>query len=202
MSNRGAHDCQGCRRSVPTCRDICRPQGRRYKYQYLWPPLRERKETIPNLIKLFIHKDNELLDKNISRILSVAEAILANYDYPGNVRELENIIEHAVVLAESGEITEKDLPEIMLKEQAVDRGQEKSLSAGKPLRPEREDIESLETIERTTSCGHSMHCTITIPKPQGNSGYPDPRCGARYANTSSTDRSLWTPLHPSPSEMT
>jgi len=65
------------------------------------PPLRERKETIPNLIKLFVHKNNDLLEKHISRISPAAESILANYGFPGNVRELENIIEHAVVMADN-----------------------------------------------------------------------------------------------------
>jgi transcriptional regulator with PAS, ATPase and Fis domain len=79
------------------------------------PPLRYRRETIPNLIRLFVHRYNQLLDKDVNRITPAAEAILANYDYPGNVRELENIIEHAVVLSEGSEITERELPEFMLK---------------------------------------------------------------------------------------
>jgi DNA-binding NtrC family response regulator len=79
------------------------------------PPLRDRKETIPNLIKLFVHKNNDLLDKNIKKLSPAAEAVLANYEYPGNVRELENIIEHAVVLSDSDEISEKDLPEFMFR---------------------------------------------------------------------------------------
>jgi DNA-binding NtrC family response regulator len=79
------------------------------------PPLRERKETIPNLIKLFVHKNNDVLDKNITKLSPAAEAVLANYEYPGNVRELENIIEHAAVLSDSHEISEKDLPEFMFK---------------------------------------------------------------------------------------
>jgi DNA-binding NtrC family response regulator len=83
-------------------------------YLYM-PPLRERKETIPNLIRLFVHRNNQLLDKHINSISKVAEALLANYEYPGNVRELENIIEHAIVLAESNEITEFDLPEFMIR---------------------------------------------------------------------------------------
>ncbi|HAJ80343.1 MAG TPA: hypothetical protein DCO75_11295 [Fibrobacteres bacterium] len=66
------------------------------------------------MINLFIHKNNDLLDKNIKGLSSGAEAMLAGYDYPGNVRELENIIEHAVVMAEGNEITEKDLPEFIL----------------------------------------------------------------------------------------
>jgi two-component system nitrogen regulation response regulator GlnG/two-component system response regulator HydG len=79
------------------------------------PPLRDRKETIPNLIKLFIHRNNDLLDKHVSKLSPAAEAALANYEYPGNVRELENIIEHAMVLADSNEISDKDLPEFMFK---------------------------------------------------------------------------------------
>jgi len=83
-------------------------------YLYL-PPLRERKETIPNLIRLFVHRNNELFGKHLATISKNAEAILANYTYPGNVRELQNIIEHAVVLAEGSEITERDLPEFMFR---------------------------------------------------------------------------------------
>jgi two-component system nitrogen regulation response regulator GlnG/two-component system response regulator HydG len=79
------------------------------------PPLRERKETIPNLIRVFVHKYNQLFDKHINQISKNAEAILANYNYPGNVRELENILEHATVLAEGNEISELDLPEFMFR---------------------------------------------------------------------------------------
>jgi DNA-binding NtrC family response regulator len=79
------------------------------------PPLRERKETIPGLVTLFVHRHNELHGKHVTRFSKAAEALLANYSYPGNVRELENIIEHAVALAEGDEITEKDLPETLFR---------------------------------------------------------------------------------------
>jgi DNA-binding NtrC family response regulator len=81
-------------------------------YLYL-PPLRERKETIPNLVQLFVHRNNTVMNKNINKLSKAAEVVLAEYDYPGNVRELENIIEHAMILAEASEITERDLPEFM-----------------------------------------------------------------------------------------
>jgi two-component system nitrogen regulation response regulator GlnG/two-component system response regulator HydG len=83
-------------------------------YLYL-PPLRERKESIPNMVRLFVHRHNAMLGKKVNKISKAAEVMLANYDYPGNVRELENIIEHATVLAENGEITEHDLPEAMFR---------------------------------------------------------------------------------------
>jgi DNA-binding NtrC family response regulator len=79
------------------------------------PPLRDRKETIPNLIRVFVHRYNQLFNKAINQLSKSAEAVLANYDYPGNVRELENIVEHAVVLADGSEITERDLPEFMFR---------------------------------------------------------------------------------------
>ncbi|MBN2189541.1 MAG: sigma-54-dependent Fis family transcriptional regulator [Chitinispirillaceae bacterium] len=89
------------------------------------PPLRERKETIPNLIRIFVHRYNEVFNKHVGTISKNAEGILAAYDYPGNVRELENILEHAVVLAETGEITERDLPDFMFRNRLL-------LSAPKP----------------------------------------------------------------------
>jgi transcriptional regulator with PAS, ATPase and Fis domain len=79
------------------------------------PPLRERKETVPNLISLFVHRFNRIFDKNVSKFSKPAEGLLAGYDYPGNIRELENIIEHAVVMADGDEITERDLPEFMFR---------------------------------------------------------------------------------------
>ncbi|MDR2693307.1 MAG: sigma 54-interacting transcriptional regulator [Chitinispirillales bacterium] len=77
------------------------------------PPLRERKETIPNLVSLFVHRYNQILGKSVTRFSKTAESLISTYNYPGNIRELENIIEHAVVMAEENEITERDLPESM-----------------------------------------------------------------------------------------
>jgi DNA-binding NtrC family response regulator len=84
-------------------------------FYLLLPPLRERRETIPTLVKLFVHRYNQAFGKHINNISAGAEALLAGYDYPGNVRELENIIEHAIVLADENKITEKDLPELMFR---------------------------------------------------------------------------------------
>ncbi len=73
------------------------------------PPLRERKEDIPLLAEHFLKKYSQELNKNISRISPDALRILLNYDYPGNVRELQNIIERAVALETSEELTPKNL---------------------------------------------------------------------------------------------
>jgi len=73
------------------------------------PPLRERKEDIPLLAMHFLKKFSEELNKNISNISPGALRLLLNYDYPGNVRELQNIIERAVALENNQELTEENL---------------------------------------------------------------------------------------------
>ena len=75
------------------------------------PPLRERREDIPLLIDHFIDRFNKIKNKLISDISPEVLAILMHYDYPGNIRELENIIEHAFVVCRSGVIEVADLPE-------------------------------------------------------------------------------------------
>jgi transcriptional regulator with PAS, ATPase and Fis domain len=74
------------------------------------PPLRERKEDIPILIRHFLEKYNKDYNKDVIRISDEVLAILMNYDYPGNVRELENIIKHAIIFSENGIITKANLP--------------------------------------------------------------------------------------------
>ncbi len=74
------------------------------------PPLRKRREDIPPLVSHFIKK-HSLLNKSLTtEISSEGLDLLMRYDYPGNVRELENIIERAVILARGSIITREDLP--------------------------------------------------------------------------------------------
>ncbi len=74
------------------------------------PPLRERRDDIPLLIEHFIEKFNQQTQKSIHRISPDALEILMDYTYPGNVRELENIIEHAFVKCQGGSIEKQHLP--------------------------------------------------------------------------------------------
>ena len=76
----------------------------------LLPPLRERKEDIPLLIERFIDKMNRLRGKAVSGIEPEALERLMAHDYPGNIRELENIIEHAFILCSQGRIGLHHLP--------------------------------------------------------------------------------------------
>jgi len=77
------------------------------------PPLREREEDIALLVKHFIAKFNARLKKNVSGIEPEAEALLGNYPWPGNIRELENVIERAVLFCDADRIRPADLtPEV------------------------------------------------------------------------------------------
>ena len=74
------------------------------------PPLRERYTDIPELITHFIEKNNRLLSKDIKGISEEALRILLAYQWPGNVRQLESIIERAVLLTEGRWVLPEDLP--------------------------------------------------------------------------------------------
>lgn len=75
------------------------------------PPLRRRKEDIPLLTEHFIHKYNVLRRKEIQGITPEVMDVLMSYDFPGNIRELENIIEYATVVCQNSLIRFKNLPE-------------------------------------------------------------------------------------------
>ena len=74
------------------------------------PSLKERSEDVPLLANHFLKKYNERLDKSIQGISAEAMQILCQYSYPGNVRELENIIERTVALEPGSSILPESLP--------------------------------------------------------------------------------------------
>lgn len=78
------------------------------------PPLRERPEDIPLLARYFMTKFNKRLGKNIRRISNGVMDALVSYHWPGNIRELENAIERAVVVAETDELREENIPPDLL----------------------------------------------------------------------------------------
>ena len=75
------------------------------------PPLRDRKEDIPLFIERFITRMNRLRGRAVTGISQESLAILMSHNYPGNIRELENIIEHAFVLCPDGIIEPVHLPD-------------------------------------------------------------------------------------------
>jgi PAS domain S-box-containing protein len=77
------------------------------------PPLRERREDIPLLVDHFLERFNRLSGKEIVGVSQEVLSILMAYDFPGNVRELENIIEHGTVLCQGGLIESQHLPDYL-----------------------------------------------------------------------------------------
>jgi transcriptional regulator with PAS, ATPase and Fis domain len=75
------------------------------------PPLRERKEDIPLLVEHFILQFNRMQNKQITGMTEEALACLMSYDFPGNIRELKNMIEHAFILCKKSMIERQHLPE-------------------------------------------------------------------------------------------
>lgn len=73
------------------------------------PPLRERKEDIIPLSEHFIRLFNYKYDSNVEGLSQKAKQLLVEYDWPGNIRELSNVIERAVLLSDNKTISEKDI---------------------------------------------------------------------------------------------
>jgi transcriptional regulator with PAS, ATPase and Fis domain len=100
------------------------------------PPLRDRREDIPLLIDHFIGKLNRKTGKQIRSVSKGAMRFMLEYSYPGNVRELDNIIEHAFILCKGIEIKVTHLPQYVLS------------SAGRGLSKGSVGIQRLEDLEK------------------------------------------------------
>lgn len=74
------------------------------------PPLRKRKDDLPLLLDHFIKQFNKRFNKNITQCSGEAYEMLLDYNWPGNIRELENVVEHAFILCGSNTIMPKHLP--------------------------------------------------------------------------------------------
>lgn len=82
------------------------------------PPLRQRMEDVPLLVERFISKLNLRQGKHLQGIDQAVLATLMSHTFPGNIRELENVIEHAFVLCQEGTITCEHLPAFLSQKQA------------------------------------------------------------------------------------
>lgn len=109
------------------------------------PSLKERRTDIPLLIEHFIGKFNKKIGKEIKGVSEEVMNILLNYAYPGNIRELENIIEHTFILCKGTHILKEHLP--------------RYLHEQKTLVPEKKSIQKLEEehiIHTLHTCGGNM----------------------------------------------
>lgn len=92
------------------------------------PPLRERRQDIALLVNEFLERSNRINNASIEGLSEEAMEVLMSYDYPGNVRELQNLVERVVVLKRKGYIGIEDLPEKFWKEP---RKEETEMDIGK-----------------------------------------------------------------------
>lgn len=103
------------------------------------PPLRDRKEDIIELSNFFISKFTKEMNKKITGLSPEAIKILKNYSWPGNIRELQNVIERAVVLCKDDIITPRELPDNLSKE--VEMRDQIEIKSGETLDSAMERIE-------------------------------------------------------------
>jgi two-component system response regulator AtoC len=74
------------------------------------PPLRDRREDIFPLIEYFVHSYNKKIGRNIKNVSNEALKLLIEYDWPGNIRELKNVVEHMVITTKGNVISAENLP--------------------------------------------------------------------------------------------
>jgi len=106
------------------------------------PPLRERKEDIPYLVRYFTQKHAKAMDKRIDRISGDTMQALVNWPWPGNIRELQNLVERSVILSPGNELR------VPLAELSQPR---EPLSAS--LAPTLEEVERLGILAALEACG-------------------------------------------------
>jgi DNA-binding NtrC family response regulator len=115
------------------------------------PPLRERKDDLSKLIQHFLKHYSFKHGRNVERVSAPAMALLQAYDYPGNARELANILERAVIVGESKRLEEQHLPPSLSAAVNAQRQQEKP-----PSLAELEAKYIAETLARTK--GNKTEC--------------------------------------------
>ncbi|WP_457551761.1 sigma-54-dependent transcriptional regulator [Desulfobacula sp.] len=123
------------------------------------PPLRDRKEDIPLLVQYFLERYNRMFNKQVHFVDPKVMAVLQQYPFPGNVRELENIIERGVALSDKPVIRVLDLPDDLqeLSFTSFEDTEWKSL----------EDMEKeyLQKVLHQTNCNKGRTCDILkIPR--------------------------------------
>ena len=112
------------------------------------PDLKDRRVDLPLLINHILRK---LIVTRAERRVSISKAameILLNYDYAGNVRELENILEHALIICRSDLIEPGDLPTYLAKKKSVRKAVERSMTTGSSFSNSAERNNMLKTLEK------------------------------------------------------
>ena len=124
------------------------------------PPLRERRDDIPLLVKHFIDKFNKEMGRKVNNLSPRAMELLLEYNYPGNIRELEHIMEHAFVRCHGKTIQSEHLPRDLQSSDIIDM----AIHSGAPLKAlEKETITRTlnENDWRLQECAKKLHISRT-----------------------------------------
>jgi len=119
------------------------------------PPLRERKEDIPQLVEYFIRKYSREYRKSMIKVSEEAMIVLLSYSWPGNIRELENKIQHAVVMSTNSPITDSNL-DLPLKE-TRNRQNHTFERFNEAKQKAIEDFEKNYLLKVMAACGGDIH---------------------------------------------
>ncbi|MTI81118.1 MAG: PAS domain-containing protein [Firmicutes bacterium] len=124
------------------------------------PPLRERREDIPELVYQFTQEYSQLYDKHISSLEPEVMALLLGYPWPGNIREMKNVIERMVILADNDVVTEECVPQTLTQQSKDELHQSGLVSVTEQT--ERELIQS--TLEQTKGNRSKAARMLGIPR--------------------------------------
>jgi PAS domain S-box-containing protein len=137
------------------------------------PPLRERKEDIPMLSAHYLKKISHVNGKDIQRISPRAMDILEHYDWPGNVRQLINALEHSAITSSGGTVEVTDLPDYLFK-------RERPVNSDKQLNREKMlSVLSLYKGNRTLTAKHLGISRVTLWKRLKELGECGPGAGSQ-----------------------
>jgi transcriptional regulator with GAF, ATPase, and Fis domain len=126
------------------------------------PPLRERSEDIPLLAEYFLQRARAKVNKRVDSLAPEALSLLRSYSWPGNLRELENIIERAVVLATSRTIEAEHLPLHM--QDVASEGRQTSFRSSK--------LRAIEQFERQALSGYLLQAAGNVSRAARLAGIP------------------------------
>ncbi len=111
------------------------------------PPLRERKEDIPLLAEYFMNYFNRKLGKNVKKISDETMSMLLNYDFPGNIRELKNLFERALILCDTDTLEKKQFSLISGKPELSNQVEERVFDL--------EEVEKQAIIKALEKCAYN-----------------------------------------------
>ncbi len=123
------------------------------------PPLRERKEDIDSLLWFFIRKSENDLNKKVKGLEPRLLDFLSGYNYPGNLREMRNIVERLVVLADTETLKLSDLPDYCFSSdpaKKTGRGSVQNISHLRPLKEVRREFETEYIKKSLDKCGGNI----------------------------------------------